>query len=175
MNDIVAKPGGRTLEAAIPSVRLFLAHYTLYVADLDRSIDFYTSALALKKGHRPPFPGPAGAWLYTADNVHVIHLNSDGPVPPAQTAIEDMGWRVSFADRAIDHVAFTVDDFDAAVARVRAHGVSHRIETVPDFGYRQIFFRDPDGVGIELNDFRDTPRIRPSYRSDVSGAANGGA
>jgi catechol 2,3-dioxygenase-like lactoylglutathione lyase family enzyme len=162
MNETTVTVEVPNTEVTLASVRLFLAHYTLYVEDLARSVRFYTSALPLRVGHRPPFPGPEGAWLYTADGDDVIHLNSQGPPPPKQVSIDDMGWRVSFADRAIDHIAFSVDDFDAAVARIRQCGVPHRLDAIPEFGYRQVFLRDPDGVGIEINDSRGRPLARPA-------------
>ena len=143
------------------SLGMYLAHYTLYVSDLDRSVRFYTAALALRNGYRPPFDGPPGAWLYTQGGAHVVHLNTGGPLPVVEHPEDRLDLRVSYLDRALDHIAFTVSDFDAAVARLLAQGVAHRLDRLPELGYRQAFLRDPDGVGIEINDFRDTPRARP--------------
>lgn len=160
MSDAATQSEGAGAAGPTRTVRLYLGHYTLYCHDLKTSVEFYTTALPLVNGHRPRFSGPEGAWLYTPDGEHVIHLNSEGPKPAVQKDLADMGWRVSYADRAIDHVAFTVDDFDAAVARLREHGIPHRLESVPDFGYRQAFLRDPDGMGVEINDFSDEPARR---------------
>jgi catechol 2,3-dioxygenase-like lactoylglutathione lyase family enzyme len=140
---------------------MYLAHYTLYVSDLALSVNFYTQALALHNGYRPPFDGPPGAWLYTKSGAHVVHLNSGGPKPTVETSVDRLDLRVSYLDRALDHIAFTVSDFDAAVGRLIRSGIPHRLDQLPELGYRQAFLRDPDGVGIEINDFRDTPRARP--------------
>jgi glyoxylase I family protein len=149
-------------QASDPSLGMYLAHYTLYVSDLNRSVEFYTQALALQVGYRPPFDDPPGAWLYTKAGFHVVHLNSGGPKPLAEDRVDQLDLRVSYLDRALDHIAFTVSDFDAAVARLVEHGIPHRLDRLPELGYRQVFLRDPDGVGIELNDFRDTPLTRPT-------------
>ena len=40
-----------------------LDHYTIKVADLDRSVRFYEEVIGLEKG-APPRSGFNGAWLY---------------------------------------------------------------------------------------------------------------
>ena len=46
-----------------------------------------------------------------------------------------------------------VDDYDAAVAQLRAHGVEVLERVLPDYGYRQAFFRDPDGNVLEIGEW----------------------
>jgi hypothetical protein len=47
------------------------------------------------------------------------------------------------------------------VARLREHGVEHSIDAVPLVNEVQIFFRDPSGVGVELNfPAHEEPRSR---------------
>jgi catechol 2,3-dioxygenase-like lactoylglutathione lyase family enzyme len=60
--------------------------------------------------------------------------------------------------QALDHVAFTVDDFDGLVARLRRAGV--KILAGPyDFGNsRAVMIEDPDGLSIELIDQRGLQR-----------------
>lgn len=140
---------------------MYLAHYTLYVSDLARTVKFYTTALALREGFRPAFGGFPGAWLYTRAGVHVVHLNVGGPSPVVEEGVENLDLRVSYLDRALDHIAFTVSDFDRAVDRLVAHGIPHRLDRIAELDCQQVFLRDPDGVGIELNNFRDIPQTRP--------------
>ena len=42
-------------------------------------------------------------------------------------------------------------DVDAALAKIQAHGVEYTIRKLERTGVTQVFFRDPDGVGVELN------------------------
>lgn len=46
-----------------------------------------------------------------------------------------------------DHAAFQVDDYDAALAHLRAHGFDV-LATRPEIG--QLWVQDPDGHVIEL-------------------------
>lgn len=115
-----------------------LDHVTVNCADLDRSRDFYSRALGLVDGDRPPFPFP-GAWLYL-DSRPVVHLvgGSDRTGPTG----------------SFDHVAFEASDFEAVRQRLKGAEIPFAENVVPGFRIRQIFLDDPDGVRIELN-FRD--------------------
>jgi catechol 2,3-dioxygenase-like lactoylglutathione lyase family enzyme len=59
--------------------------------------------------------------------------------------------------QALDHVAFTVDDFDALYARLRGAGVKI-LEPPHAFGETRAFMiEDPDGLSIELVEARTKP------------------
>ncbi|MGH2860650.1 MAG: VOC family protein [Solirubrobacteraceae bacterium] len=51
---------------------------------------------------------------------------------------------------AIDHLAFGAADYDAALARIQAAGLTPVHNTVPG-GPRQLFVHDPGGVRVEIN------------------------
>jgi catechol 2,3-dioxygenase-like lactoylglutathione lyase family enzyme len=51
-------------------------------------------------------------------------------------------------------VAFAVDDLEAAVERLRAHGVSLPWGVEEDAGARWVMFHDPAGNLIELAEFK---------------------
>jgi len=53
--------------------------------------------------------------------------------------------------RGSDHYAFSADDLDAALARLHDADVPYTMDRIPASGDAQLFFRDPAGVGIELN------------------------
>ncbi len=48
------------------------------------------------------------------------------------------------------HLALTVDDFDADLARVRAAGVRFLTEPVDSKGVKVVFFSDPEGNILHL-------------------------
>ena len=49
------------------------------------------------------------------------------------------------------HLAFSVDDVDAAVAHLEAHGVPcEGVRIDPFTGKRFTFFNDPDGLPLEI-------------------------
>jgi catechol 2,3-dioxygenase-like lactoylglutathione lyase family enzyme len=113
-----------------------LDHFTINVADLERTIRFYDDVLGLKSGARPPLGFP-GAWLYCGDRA-VVHLVAGQP-----PAGEHNG--------AFDHIALKASDFEATRRQLDAKGIAYNSRGVPGGTRKQIFFSDPDGIKIELN------------------------
>jgi|SRR5215469_3414247 len=111
-------------------------HVTIRVNDLARSRAFYAEALGLVDGARPAFPFP-GAWLWLDDRA-VVHLVGGG-----ESSADDTG--------AFDHVAFAPTDLESTRARLGKAGIVFRETKVPGLPLHQLFFKDPDGVSIELN------------------------
>jgi catechol 2,3-dioxygenase-like lactoylglutathione lyase family enzyme len=116
---------------------LSLDHINIRTAELERTRAFFTEVLGLTVGWRPDFPF-AGAWLYAGDRP-VVHL-----VEVARPAAPSSG-------SALDHFAFAVDDFDATVASLRAHGFAFEPAEVPGGAIRQLFITELNGVTVELN------------------------
>jgi len=112
-----------------------LDHVNIATTDLDGAKDFFVRILGLDVGERPPFPFP-GFWLYAGDQP-IVHLVGRASKPDSDSG-------------SIDHVAFRGDDLDQLVKRLRDAGVEHRIAVVPETGRRQVFFRGPDDVKIEV-------------------------
>ena len=59
-------------------------------------------------------------------------------------------------DGSIDHITMLVDDIDAAMADLRAKGVTFETDEPVDLpmifsGVRYAFFRGPDGEHLEIN------------------------
>jgi len=112
-------------------------HINIGTHRLEETVAFFRDAIGLDVGWRPNF-GIGGAWLYAGDNavVHLVDL-AEGKLPSDQAAL--------------DHFAFRVDDYDAAIRRLDAAGVRYRTADVPGAPIKQVFLRDPNGVNIELN------------------------
>ncbi len=103
--------------------------------------DFYCNVVGFQPGPRPPFKS-SGLWLY-ADGTPVLHL----------TAASDTQSLPQPAQRhsAFDHIALRCSNLEATLTRLRQHGVEYSVDTVPLVNEVQVFFRDPSGVGVELN------------------------
>jgi catechol 2,3-dioxygenase-like lactoylglutathione lyase family enzyme len=56
---------------------------------------------------------------------------------------------IAAAPGPVEHVAFSADDYDGTVARLRDGGIGAAPNQVP--GMRQLFVEDPNGVKIEIN------------------------
>jgi catechol 2,3-dioxygenase-like lactoylglutathione lyase family enzyme len=114
-----------------------LDHYALLTSNPERTTRFYTEVVGLEVGYRPELSFP-GVWLY-AGGQPIIHVVFDKPIATRETG-------------AVDHLALkATGDVSAALARLDAHGVEYTSRKLQRTGVTQVFFRDPDGVGVELN------------------------
>jgi glyoxylase I family protein len=118
-------------------------HVAIICSDYARSKAFYTEVLGLKVVHEA-YREARDSWkldLEVAPGVQIELFSFPSP-PPRVSRPEAQGLR---------HIAFAVDDIDAAVARITAHGVvCEPIRTDEYTGKRFTFFADPDDQPIEL-------------------------
>jgi catechol 2,3-dioxygenase-like lactoylglutathione lyase family enzyme len=122
-------------------------HFTILTDDLDATLAFYAEHLSLKPGPRPPFTFP-GAWLYAdGGNDPILHI-----VAGREKAVLVKG--------VIDHMAFSGKDLPAAVAKLKAKGVSYELRRLPEYRTWQLFFHDPNNAKIEI-DF-DAAEVAPA-------------
>ena len=122
-----------------------IGHVHLKVADLDRSIEFYTAALGLEVQARMP----GAAFLSAGGYHHHIGLNtwqSEGGSPPAPGTTGLFHFAIRYPTRA---------SLAAAVRRATDAGV--RFSGASDHGVSEaLYLSDPDQNGIEL--YWDRPR-----------------
>ena len=111
-----------------------LIHVYLNVADVERSVEFYTSQLGFSE-----------SWSFvtsdgTTENRYVAADNGVEPQPSqtdGQTEFE--------LGTAWDHVAVRVEDVDQAFDRINHHGIVREPQNQPEAGARSAFINDPDG------------------------------
>ena len=125
------------------SFNLQLDHTTILVSDLDRSAVFYKNILHLKELETPWGANPSIRFFSAGGNkqLHVAQIENDGIK----------------LNKAI-HIAFAIQDFDAFLGFLREEGIeygnfagdSNEPQIRPD-GVKQIYFQDPDGYWIEIN------------------------
>jgi catechol 2,3-dioxygenase-like lactoylglutathione lyase family enzyme len=134
-------------------------HFTIVVRDVDRAKAFF-SLLGFEEDKSVVISGPVvsaymGVAGMEADHVtmvlagvtprvelQLLHYRRPEPLPdPNIERLEKLG---------LNHVAFTVDDVEAEVAKLRARGVETR-NAVMDFHARKlVFLKGPEGVTVEL-------------------------
>ncbi|MGM4908269.1 VOC family protein [Rhizobium sp. 768_B6_N1_8] len=112
-----------------------LDHVTIDTRNAPVMISFLESILGVKEGYRPPFP-TSGHWLYL-DDKPVIHLSLT-----SRTA--------DFPPGILNHVAFSLFEFEPALARIKASGYRYEYLDIPDTELGQVFVYGPEGVKIEL-------------------------
>ena len=127
----------------MPAPLLGIHHIALICSDYIRAKHFYTQVLgarilaehyrADRHSHKLDLCLPDGKQL---------ELFSFPNPPPRPNTPEAQGLR---------HLAFAVDDIDAACARLTALGVTVEPIRVDEYtGARFTFFADPDGLPLEL-------------------------
>lgn len=146
-------------------------HINIVVADLERSVRFYTGVLGFTELRRATL---AGEWIDRIVGLPSVRARAVFIVAPAgEPRIEllcyDAPPGVSVADNSrantvgLRHIALRVDDVAAMVARLRAAGVTVFSEPVRvpagvvhhDAGEKTlVYFLDPDGVILELAEYQ---------------------
>ena len=139
-----------------------IQHAGLVVSDLERSRRFYREALGLEEVPRPANFRFDGAWFRFGEyELHLLaeeHTTGGAGQPNAGAG----------AERGLTHhLAFEVDDLDAACARLAEAGVALSGGPMPrGDGVTQVFFFDPDGYVLEYfertgEDQSDAPERTP--------------
>jgi lactoylglutathione lyase len=119
-------------------------HATVYVRDLEKSASFYEKVLGFEKIPEP-FKDGRHVWFRIGphDQLHVV----SGATKPVENEINV-------------HLAFRVASVPEFAARLDKAGVKYRksirgdgtVATPRPDGVNQIYFQDPDGYWIEVND-----------------------
>jgi catechol 2,3-dioxygenase-like lactoylglutathione lyase family enzyme len=151
-------------------------HVSITVADIERSVAWYTEVLGLAlisrqrndNAYTRAIVGMDDAVLEIAflalpgrtagaagiDLELIEYVSPRGPKPALATNLA-----------GVAHVAFDVEDIDAAVARLAAAGTTPvsppvEIDSGTNRGMRACYLRDPDGFTIELMQPAPAARIR---------------
>ncbi|MFQ5761546.1 MAG: VOC family protein [Candidatus Bathyarchaeia archaeon] len=124
-------------------VKQFLHTSVIITPNLEENRTFYERILGFKVDEsRPPIPATDGCWLNVGDTGKQVHLvyhdKRLGPV----------GGNPEF-DISEPHMAFAVESLDECKKLLDAEGIRFHELTIVG-GRRQVFFRDPSGNLIEL-------------------------
>ena len=165
IGDSALRAGGATGRPALPVSRVDGAGFT--VADMDRSVEFYTRVLSFTKVSDVEVSGRdyellSGIFGASARVVHLTlgdeqielteyHAPRGRPIPPD----------VRSNDRSFQHVAIIVSDMARAYEQLRRRGVAQAStgpQRLPDWnrnagGIEAFYFRDPDGHFLEVLHF----------------------
>jgi catechol 2,3-dioxygenase len=118
-----------------------LGHVNLYIADLDRSMEFYTKVLGIEEVYRTPL---AGGGFVTNGNTHhdIGFITADGPAGKPRNA----------RPGTLNHLGFELETETALVESYRrATAAGHRFLRTMDHDIaHSVYGTDPDGNVYEL-------------------------
>lgn len=135
-------------------------HTSFTVSDLDRSLAFFRDGLGFEVTSKAPRSREAITKITGVEGADVMIAYVRGPghslelieylAPDDRASVEPRPCDVGFA-----HVAYDVDDVNAAVARAAEFDVNpvgdiYEIDQGPNAGGRVAYLRDPDGITIEF-------------------------
>ena len=119
-------------------------HVAVICSDEAKALDFYVNKLGFAV-EKEAWRETQQDWLRMlrlGDTVIELFIKADAPARPTEP--ESLGLR---------HLAFRVSDIEAAVAWLHARGIeTEPIREDPYNGGRLAFFRDPDGLPLELHE-----------------------
>ena len=145
----------------MPGFRVLSTNHTSFtVSNLDRSLAFFRDALGFEvtsKAPRDPaaierITGVEGCDVmiaYVRGSGHSVEL-IEYRAPADRGKVESRPCDTGFA-----HIAYDVDDIDAAVTAAAEHGFTlrgavHRVDQGPNTGARAAYLVDGDGVTVEF-------------------------
>ena len=119
-------------------------HVAIIVSDYIKSRKFYVETLGFQIIRENYRPSRGDYKLDLKLEGCELELFSASGNPPRPSYPEACGLR---------HLAFRVDDVDAAIAELREKGIETEPVRVDEFtGKRMTFFQDPDGLPLELHE-----------------------
>ena len=135
-------------------------HTSFTVTDLDRTVGFFRDCLGFQLLNRAPRDSDIVSRITGVEgaDMEIAFLRGPGctielieyKAPANRGRVEARPCDAGFA-----HMAFDVDDVDAAIAAAKQHAVEPigkpvPINDGPNKGRRVVYLRDPDGVTIEF-------------------------
>ncbi|MEA9986439.1 MULTISPECIES: VOC family protein [Subtercola] len=122
---------------------LALHHIAVIASDYERSKAFYADTLGFVL-EAEYFRAERGSWMgkLALNGTYMLELFSFPDAPPRSSGPEALGLR---------HLAFAVADVAAARAELEAKGYAcEELRHDPNTLKAMVFFRDPDGLPLEL-------------------------
>lgn len=133
-----------TAVVALTVMRFKFGYTGIRVRDLDKAIDFFTNVLGMKLGHRIKAPWNKGEFanLNSEDEKHWLELNwyaDDSPVAGPFKEGEEL-----------DHLGFEVDDFEAALRRLKDAGYPPLIGPIKAGNWDVAFVKVVEGIWLDI-------------------------
>ncbi len=125
-----------------------LDHVNVRTRDVQGTVKFFSEVLGLRAGEAPGMNANEFAWMFTTAGAPIFHVQLDKSDSLASVTKNYDG------TGPIHHVALDCSGHDATITRLKALGVTYRLNEVAAANLKQVFLFDPNGILLELN-YRD--------------------
>ena len=129
---------------------LGLDHVNVRSTDPAATVAFFAEVLGMRVG--PPMGqaemAGAGGWIYDTEDRPVLHV---GGVDMRYPTDAERPFEPAHGGGAVHHVALSCSDYDGTKARLRAKELSFSENDFPQYGLKQLFVAEPNGILLELN------------------------
>ena len=121
-------------------------HQALLVNDLNQSGDFYNNILGFEEIEVGAGQNPPKRWFKSDDGMEIHLISTKEKIKSIPKGV---------------HMAFSVKNFDLFINNLKGNNITYgnwrgdenQIQLRND-GYKQIFFQDPQGYWIEVNNIK---------------------
>ncbi|HEY9205596.1 MAG TPA: VOC family protein [Candidatus Methanoperedens sp.] len=129
-------------------------HIGIMVNDLQKSVDFYTSVLGFSVATKIEMAEAGISAVFIEKNGSKIELMEyRGKKIPERSEVA----KLKLGENSIpinDHITFSVDDIESTVNEFKKKGVVFDLEPMQlEKGMKLAYFKDPNGVPIELIEY----------------------
>jgi lactoylglutathione lyase len=118
-------------------------HAALCAKNLRKTADFYSTVLELKKIHHP-FNDTLHVWFKIGEGLALHVIQGDCP-----STVHDISIHLCFSVPSLDAFMHHLDQLHVSYGNW--NGEPKKVQLRAD-GVKQIYFQDPDGFWIEVND-----------------------
>lgn len=122
-----------------------LDHVNVRTRDVQGTVKFFSDVLGLTAGEAPGMNPNEFAWLFTPAGTPIFHVQLDRS--DSLATVPENRLRTG----PIHHIALDCAGHDAAITRLKALGITYRLNDVTAANLKQIFLVDPNGILLELN------------------------
>ncbi|MDT3776032.1 VOC family protein [Nitrospira sp. MA-1] len=144
-------------------------HVTIVVRNVEKAKQFF-GLLGFKEDKSVVIAGPQFSNYMGVDGIEAEHITLVLPNVSPRTEVQLLNYRSPdpLPDPAIrnltklgfNHVCFAVDDLEAEVAKLQAHGVQLRNEVMDFHDRKLVFLSGPEGITVELAEWNQSRRKR---------------
>ena len=134
-------------------------HVTIVVRDVEAAKQFF-GLLGFKEATSVVIAGQPFATYMGVDGIEAEHVTLALSNVSPRTEVQLLKYRhpepipdphiSNLSKLGFNHVCFAVDDLEAEVARLKAHGVQLRNEVMDFHNRKLVFLSGPEGVTVEL-------------------------